>query len=69
MKSNGHLYSDSINREIGLLSGEDHVQRWEQCFQTNTSYVDCPTAKFARYDVGTMDIAVHNPSSIDTNTV
>jgi hypothetical protein len=69
MDLNGKLYSDSINNEVLLLSGWDHSEPWEQCFRTNSTYLDCPTAKFVGGTVTNSDIAVHNPSTVDSHLI
>jgi hypothetical protein len=58
MEANKKTYSEVIGKNIGL-------EGLMQCFTTNTTYVDCPIADYAQKSNYKMNVAVHNPSTVD----
>jgi hypothetical protein len=58
MEANKKTYSEVIGDKIGL----DGLM---QCFATNSTYLDCPVADYAQEEGYTMNVAVHNPSTVD----
>jgi hypothetical protein len=48
MDDNAPFYSQAIEKEINLLSGYKTDEDWAQCFKTNSTYVDCPIAKYEK---------------------
>lgn len=67
MDINSDVYSDAIERKIQAQTGVKHTAKWTQCFQTNTTYLDCPIADNS--DNKAMNIVVQNPSSIETSFI
>ena len=58
MEANKKTYSQVIGDKIGL----DGLM---QCYATNSTYLDCPIANYAQEEGYKMNIAVHNPSTVD----
>jgi hypothetical protein len=47
------------------MIGSSSNSTWQLCFQTNTTYLDCPIAKYdGKKEVYSMYVAIHNPSNI-----
>lgn len=54
-----------LRDEFGLSATE----AWQQCAKTNSTYLDCPIGQRDAKEGLTMDVAVHNPSSLDLNSL
>jgi len=67
MDINSDIYSDAIERKIQAQTGTQHSSKWTQCFQTNTTYLDCPIAD--NTDNKAMNVVVQNPSSIESSSI
>ena len=67
MDINKDVYSDAIERKISAQTGLTHKNEWTQCFQTNTTYLDCPIATNDKKK--SMNVVVQNPSSFETKNV
>lgn len=65
MDINKDTYSDAVERKIEAKTGVKIAGGWTQCFQTNTTYLDCPIAD--NTDNQTMNVVVQNPSSMETS--
>lgn len=66
MSVNNKQYNKLIGDKVAALSGlEGNATSWEQCFRTNSTYLDCPTKEFEETDINTMHVAIQNPSTLD----
>jgi len=59
-------YFRIINEKVLSLSGFNSQSKWEQCFRTNSTYLDCPVSKMSSLNY-TMAVAIQNPSTLDLN--
>ena len=57
--NNTHVYSLMI-KELAMKTANIDAVKWEQCYRTNSTWLDCP---MARHDGGnvTFIAAIHNP--------
>lgn len=67
MQENNKVYSSQVSDKIEELSGFK-TDDWQQCFRTNSTYLDCPVNQVATNKTWTMNVAVHNPSTLDLST-
>ena len=44
MDINSNDYQNIINEKVQSLTGFTSQSKWEQCFRTNTTYLDCPVS-------------------------
>lgn len=58
-KEYGKLIQENIQQQTGMTTSSE----WEQCFRTNSTYLDCPIANYAEETNYKMAVAVHNPSA------
>jgi len=65
-QQNNSPYMKAISEKIAKLSGLQHDE-WYQCSKTNATYLDCPTVNMNLYSNQIVNVAVHNPSSVDMN--
>lgn len=65
MKQNNEVYGDLINDKVKAFSGFTAGDDWVVCAKTNATYLDCPVSSLTQ-STWTMNVAVHNPSSVDT---
>ena len=63
MEQNKIPYGKSIKDKVEKMSGLQTAEEWEQCFRTNSTYLDCPSKDVASR-AGRMAIAIQNPSSL-----
>jgi len=52
-----------------MISGLESSQDWKQCLRTNSTYLDCPIGSMNTSDVSSMYVAMHNPSSLNLNSL
>jgi hypothetical protein len=58
MQANTETYAEVIGEKMAL-------EGLTQCFATNSTYLDCPISNFAREENYSMNVVVHNPSTVD----
>lgn len=63
MEQNKIPYGKAIKDKVDKMSGLKTTEEWEQCFRTNSTYLDCPVKDFATRATH-MAIAIQNPSSV-----
>jgi hypothetical protein len=65
---NSEEYSNMIQDNVINFSGySSKKNEWQQCFKTNSTYLDCPVSNYLNEKNYTMTVAIQNPSSIDIN--
>lgn len=69
MAENNLLYNQAVYDRIKLITGYEADEDWQQCFRTNSTYLDCPIAEFFDVSEYEFSVAVHNPSTSWTNEV
>lgn len=65
MELNNKEYNKIIQDRIQMETGFESNKPWDQCLQTNSTYLDCPLGSMNTSDTEAMWVAVHNPSSLD----
>lgn len=65
MTANNEQYGKLVSEKILNEFGHSSTGSWDQCEFMNTTYVDCPVAQKVNETSYTMNVAVHNPSSLD----
>ena len=68
LETNNVVYNEAVAEKVQAFSGFGSHDPWAQCFQTNTTYVDCPIANQDLTNNFSMHVAIHNPSSLDFST-
>jgi hypothetical protein len=58
-----------IGDRIEVLTGLHANDGWQQCLKTNSTYLDCPIGSIQPYDLEKFHVAVHNPSSLDMQSL
>jgi hypothetical protein len=58
METNKKTYSEIVGEKLNL-------ENLTQCYATNSTYLDCPIGAFAQEENYTMNVVVHNPSTVD----
>jgi len=69
MSQNNKVYNQAIADLVQTKSGLKSDKDWQQCFRTNSTYLDCPISDFGNLDGYDFTFAVHNPSSNPLNEV
>ena len=64
MLENQKVYLSYVGEKASQLDRQLQFQIWEQCYRTNSSYLDCPILQYNLYDNYRMYVMVHNPSPI-----
>jgi len=64
MEKNNAVYNRLVSDKIGKLTGYTSDSQWQQCFVSNTTYVDCPINDMQDEKEYEMSVIVHNPSSV-----
>jgi len=59
------LIADKVRNQFGYAANED----WKQCLKTNSTYLDCPVASKSLNESWSMNVAVHNPSTVDLKSL
>jgi len=67
MEQNNVEYNKLVADKIAAASNLKADAPWQQCFRTNSTYLDCPVANYEN-DTFTMNVIVHNPSTQDLST-
>lgn len=67
MKTNNLAFSNVINEKIKKLAGIESDAPWQECAQSNSTYLDCPIKDYS-VDAPTFSL-IRNPSSIPSNIV
>lgn len=66
MKANSEEYGQLLADKVKMEMGHESLSKnWEQCLRTNSTYRDCPIAKYATKEGYSMAAIVQNPSSLD----
>ena len=66
MERNKIPYGKAIKDKVEQMSGLETTEEWEQCFRTNSTYLDCPVKNIAAKATD-MAIAIQNPSSVSVS--
>jgi hypothetical protein len=66
MKKNNEGYFKMIDERMRSMTGIAN-QTWVECFRTNSTYLDCPVSNYEDQKNYVMNVAVHNPSTMDMN--
>jgi len=67
MEQNNVEYNKLVADKIAAATNLKADAPWQQCFRTNSTYLDCPVANYEN-DTFTMNVIVHNPSTQDLST-
>ena len=67
MEQNNVEYNKLVADKIAAATNLKSDAPWQQCFRTNSTYLDCPVVNYEN-ETFTMNVIVHNPSSLDLST-
>lgn len=59
-----NLIAEKVFKQYGFTAND-----WQQCMKTNSTYLDCPIGQRNISEGQSVNLAVHNPSSLDLKSV